>query len=266
MLYEAVEHKLVQAKALQFNFQVDFKQAGAPGACRGTWIMGEGNRFKGTFELQSGTQGLKAFTVSDSKTVLTQAKVGGRPYTKSVVVTAKLGEALAPPMRFPTTVDAGGRSTRLREAQCESSSRRTDPRHPKSRRSAGMAPGDSHSGSQALLHSTGKGKPRQFYLRRRSVTARTPWPCGNRGESGTPCPRRRARARRVAGIAAALAARGPLGGGLGGVGWVGGGRQGRVGGARPTCQKGLIAPSGERPALANQWRKPRRTMERVSPA
>jgi hypothetical protein len=78
-LYEAMEHKLIQAKARQFNYQIDFKQAGAPGACRGTWIMGEGNRFKCTSEFQSSTQGLKAFTVSDGKTVLTQTEVGCKP-------------------------------------------------------------------------------------------------------------------------------------------------------------------------------------------
>jgi hypothetical protein len=55
--------------------------------------MGVGNHFKGTFEFQSSTQGLKAFTVSDGKTVLTQAEVCGKPYAKSLNVTPRLGES-----------------------------------------------------------------------------------------------------------------------------------------------------------------------------
>jgi outer membrane lipoprotein-sorting protein len=82
-LYEAMELKLVKAKAHRFSYELDGMHMDTPLKAKGVLILASGNRVKLTFEGTNGKTAIKITIVSDGKTQQRHREIDGKADVRS---------------------------------------------------------------------------------------------------------------------------------------------------------------------------------------
>jgi outer membrane lipoprotein-sorting protein len=89
-LYEAMEQKLKEAKAYQFDFELHVSQKSDLAKGKGSLVLATDNRLKFTFAGTLDGRPSKSLLVSDGKKLVNQNEYDGKPRTTTKTVSAKL--------------------------------------------------------------------------------------------------------------------------------------------------------------------------------